>query len=520
MIRGLKRGILGLCMVFCIIITACTFFYNNADFVDGVAFSPSKECENLIIKLINESSEQIDVAVFDINNTNIVNALKSAHDNGKKIRILTDKRQAGGKHSKVMELYEYGINIRVHSKHKIEHNKFAIFDKKYAINGSYNWTNPASSKNSENCLLSVENEEVVADFQSRFEYLWQKNTKKKSDAWFKKKLNQKQYNNSKFITNRQQKDIKNALEKSINRYSAKGGAVIVMDADNSQVLSMTSVYEGNGIFNYIFDYKYEAGAAYMPFVLAQGLENGTISDNTEFDVSKPLIVKKHIIKDAPHIMARGTITTEDVLSSSSNIVGAKISMDINSKKHLEFLSGFGFDKEISLKEIETENPNLPKRFDKLTSAIAGYGFGVEVTPLHLTTAYASLVNGGIYHTPTIEKTTKTDGKYVISADNSQKMRKYLRKVVTDGSAKLANIKNIEFMAKTGTISKKIDGKYSSEHTITNVIGNFKHKNTHYVIYVLLDEPKSTKETFGFSSAGWNAVPTAKEIINIITEENK
>ena len=135
--RGLKRGILGICMVFCIIITVCIFFYNNnADFVDGVAFSPSKECENLIIKLINDSSAQIDVAVFDINNENIVNALKSAHDKGKKIRILTDKRQAGGKHSKVLELYEYGINIRVHSKHRLEHNKFAVFDKKYVINGS------------------------------------------------------------------------------------------------------------------------------------------------------------------------------------------------------------------------------------------------------------------------------------------------------------------------------------------------------------------------------------------------
>ena len=79
MTKGLKRGILGVCMVFCIIITACFLFYDkeNTDFTDAVAFSPSKECENLIIKLINESSEQIDVAVFDINNTNIVNAIKS-----------------------------------------------------------------------------------------------------------------------------------------------------------------------------------------------------------------------------------------------------------------------------------------------------------------------------------------------------------------------------------------------------------------------------------------------------------
>ena len=517
MTRGLKEGILGLCMGFCIVITACSLFYDkdDVDFVDGVAFSPSKECENTIIKLINSSSEQIDVAVFDINNENIVNALKSAHDKGKKIRILTDKRQAGGKHSKVLELYESGINIRVHSKHRLEHNKFGVFDKKYVINGSYNWTNSASLRNSENCQLSVENEEIIEDYQSRFEKLWRINTKKKSDAWFKKKLNQKQYNNNKFITNKQQKQIKNALEKSINKYSAKGGAVIVMNADNSQVLSMSSIYEGNGTFNYISDYKYNVGAAYMPFVVAMGLENNIITEDTIFDLSKLRKSKKH---DVDTNLQNKTITTEDILAFSSNIASAKISTDTGSKKHLKFLSAIGFDDEISLGDIKTEKTTLPKKFNKKTLKNVGIGFGFEVTPLHLTTAYASLVNGGVYHAPSLEKSVKNDGKYVISAENSQKMRKYLRKVVTDGTAKLANVKNVEFMAKTGTSSKKIDGIYSAEQTITTVIGNFKYKDTHYVIFVLLDEPKSTKETYGFASAGWNAVPTAKEVINIITAE--
>ena len=189
----LKIIILCTCMIFFITITSCSMFYKNEniEFVDGVSFSPSKKCENIIIKLIQNSSEQIDIVVFDINNINIVNELKSAYDNGKKIRILTDKRQAGGKYSKVLELYKYGLNIRVHSKHKLEHNKFAVFDKKYVINGSYNWTNAASSKNSENCQLTVENTKTIADYKSRFEHLWRINTKKKSDAWFKKKLNQK-----------------------------------------------------------------------------------------------------------------------------------------------------------------------------------------------------------------------------------------------------------------------------------------------------------------------------------------
>ncbi|MBQ7304500.1 MAG: hypothetical protein IJW75_06285 [Alphaproteobacteria bacterium] len=78
--------------------------------------------------------------------------------------------------------------------------------------------------------------------------------------------------------------------------------------------------------------------------------------------------------------------------------------------------------------------------------------------------------------------------------------------------------NIEFMAKSGTTYKSIDGILSEKNIITSVIGNFKYGNTHYVIYVMLDEPQAIKETFGFQTSGWNAVPTAREITNIIIGE--
>ena len=126
-----------------------------------VYFTPSQKCENSIIKLINQSERNIDVAVYAINNDDIVKALKKAHDRGIKIRILTDKLQASSKKSKVIELYEYGINIRVHSKFKIEHNKFAVFDSKFASSGSFNWTNPASDKNSENCIFFIKNKRYL-----------------------------------------------------------------------------------------------------------------------------------------------------------------------------------------------------------------------------------------------------------------------------------------------------------------------------------------------------------------------
>ena len=151
-----------------------------------VYFTPSLNCENNLIKRINRAKISIDAAVYAINNKDVVKALKKAHDRGVKIRILTDKIQAGQRNSRVKELHDYGINIRVHTKHKIEHNKFAVFDFKEVITGSYNWTEPASRKNSENCLFD-DKQKTAREYHERFAYLWQMNTRKKSEQWFERR---------------------------------------------------------------------------------------------------------------------------------------------------------------------------------------------------------------------------------------------------------------------------------------------------------------------------------------------
>jgi phosphatidylserine/phosphatidylglycerophosphate/cardiolipin synthase-like enzyme len=164
------------------------FFITSPALADMKAFfSPSLNCENNIVKYIDKAQKSIDAAVYSINNKDIVKALKRAHDRGVKLRILTDRQQAGRKTSKVIELHDYGIKIRVNSKHKIEHNKFAVFDFDSVTTGSYNWTEPASTKNSENCLFFNRNKSTVREYHDRFNYLWQMNTRKSSEKWFNRK---------------------------------------------------------------------------------------------------------------------------------------------------------------------------------------------------------------------------------------------------------------------------------------------------------------------------------------------
>lgn len=141
-----------------------------------VFFSPGLDCENTIIQKINDSTQTIDVAVYSITNRNIVDALKNAHSRGIKIRILTDRTQARGKKSLVQEMSDYGMNVIVHKKYRIEHNKFAIFDGKYLSTGSYNWTTNASAHNSENCIFLDPDDPAINDYQRRFDYLWNINS--------------------------------------------------------------------------------------------------------------------------------------------------------------------------------------------------------------------------------------------------------------------------------------------------------------------------------------------------------
>ena len=160
-----------------------------------IAFTPSKVCEEKIIELINNSHNSIDVAVYSINNQRIIDALYRARQRDVFIRILTDKLQASGKYSKVEEMHSNGLNIRVHTKNKIEHNKFAVFDGKSASTGSFNWTNSATSKNSENCLFLINEPDYAKIYQQRFEELWEMNTETKSEQWFEKRRIRNEHKN-------------------------------------------------------------------------------------------------------------------------------------------------------------------------------------------------------------------------------------------------------------------------------------------------------------------------------------
>ena len=136
----------------------------------NVFFTPGTKCETNIIKNINKSNK-IDIVVYSITNPAIVDSILAAHTRGASIRVITDRTQSKGKGSLVGKIRSAGIPVATNIKHKIEHNKFGIFDDRYVVTGSYNWTTNASYYNSENCVFFDQLEGM--EYSKRFEYLWQ-----------------------------------------------------------------------------------------------------------------------------------------------------------------------------------------------------------------------------------------------------------------------------------------------------------------------------------------------------------
>ena len=148
-----------------------TFLFFSATltcFALEVYFTPSRDCENAIIKRLR-SAKKIDIAIYTINNRLLVKEIKKAYDRGAAIRLISDIKQAAKKTSKIKELKAYGISVALNEKKTTEHNKFAVFDGITVVTGSYNWTNAATYRNSENCVFFEDDEQK---YQSRFNFLW------------------------------------------------------------------------------------------------------------------------------------------------------------------------------------------------------------------------------------------------------------------------------------------------------------------------------------------------------------
>lgn len=325
---------------------------------------------------------------------------------------------------------------------------------------------------------------------------------------------------------RLQSILRDALAEGIRNFNALGGAGVIMDVQNGEILSMVSLpdFDPNDIakaadnqrFNRASLGIYEMGSTFKTFTLAQALDRGAISISSSFDCTHPISIGRFKISDF-HPLSRW-LNVPEIFLHSSNIGAVQIVEKIGITAQREFLGKLGLLTQTALEIPEVGKPMIPQNWQEISMMTVSYGHGISVNAVQLASAAASVLNGGILVTPTLLKRDPSvvlPQTRVVSEHTSDVMRQLFRVVVTAGTGKSANVPGYVVGGKTGTADKQSGKGYKKDARLSSFLAAFPMNAPKYIVFIMIDEPKGTKESHGFATGGWVAAPTASRVISQI-----
>jgi len=134
-------------------------------------FSPDPGCVARIMELFRLARKSAEVCVFTITDDRIAESMIEAHRRGIEVRVITDNEKRHDPGSDVRCLEESGLPVRTDRSCDHMHHKYAVFDERTLLTGSYNWTRAASLVNDDNFLVTDDAHLSVA-FRAHFNRLW------------------------------------------------------------------------------------------------------------------------------------------------------------------------------------------------------------------------------------------------------------------------------------------------------------------------------------------------------------
>src|SRR6201990_676951 len=321
--------------------------------------------------------------------------------------------------------------------------------------------------------------------------------------------------------------LRDELQKAKDKFHAKAASGLVTNVRTGEVVAMVSLpdFDPNSPkeahdpdrINRLTTGVYESGSPFKAFTLAMALDSGKSDLNSLWDARGPLHYGKFTIHDDE---PKGRfLTMKEVFTFSSNVGAARIALSQGVEAHKAFLRKMGQFERLRTELPESASPILPRHWSELHTVTMAFGHGVAVAQLQAVMGIDALVNGGYLIPPTFLKRTEQEAmavaKRVIKPETSEKMGVLMRLNAEIGTARKADVKGYYIGGKTGTAEKVINGRYAKKRVLTAFTAIVPADNPRYQLLVILDEPQALKETYGFITSGWNAVPTAGNVITRI-----
>lgn len=307
-----------------------------------------------------------------------------------------------------------------------------------------------------------------------------------------------------------------ALKSAIERHSAEGGSVVIVEPSSGQILAMCgapdfdpnnySDVEAIDAFNNpaIFQ-AYEPGSIFKPVTMAAAIDAGAVNAGTTFEDTGSVLVQgwPKPLGNAQGKMY-GVVNMTQVLEDSINTGMVFAMRQTGQETFVEYVKRFGFGETTGV-ELDTEVSGTIASLEnaaEIYAATASFGQGITVTPLQIAMAYAAIANGGMLKRPhivdeihhpdgTIEKKAPEDIAQIMDPKTARILGAMLVSVIEHGHGKRAGVSGYYIAGKTGTaqVARRDGIGYDEASTIGSFAGFGPVENPKFVMVVRIDNPK-------------------------------
>lgn len=209
---------------------------------------------------------------------------------------------------------------------------------------------------------------------------------------------------------------------------------------------------------------YEPGSIFKVFTASAALEEGVVKEEDTFYCPGYKLVEDRRIRCA-RTTGHGSETYVQGVQNSCNPVFIEVGMRLGTENFYKYFEKFGLMGKTGV-DLPGEAATIMHKKENVGQvelATMSFGQSFQVTPMQMATTVCSLVNGGKRITPHFgvavydaesgekeETISYGKRKRILSKETSEKMRKILETVVSEGGGKKAQIEGYRIGGKTAT----------------------------------------------------------------------
>ena len=209
---------------------------------------------------------------------------------------------------------------------------------------------------------------------------------------------------------------------------------------------------------------YEPGSIFKVFTASAALEEGVVKEEDTFYCPGYKLVEDRRIRCA-RTTGHGSETFVQGVQNSCNPVFIEVGMRLGTENFYKYFEKFGLMGKtgVDLPGEAVTIMHKKENVGQVELATMSFGQSFQVTPMQMATTVCSLVNGGKRITPHFgvavydaesgekeETISYRKRKRILSKETSEKMRKILETVVSEGGGKKAQIEGYRIGGKTAT----------------------------------------------------------------------